>query len=269
MFKTFHPLLAVLFSFLAFNASAQSVSRESLKRLFVASGNAEQFVNQSQERINQFVSYSQAADSSLSYGAALAKVQNYFMSDACDDLVDVVYPYFSSLSESDVASLLQLMSSNSFRNANYKIVSASLGIQSSSQQQMTSAFLQIYSGSEPSLPTMTSMPDSYMAVFDKYCSVVGMDESIDAALASTRQLLSASLGGTDKIDSIFDYIKQATKIYTFNAFAASVSQSDIQICIDVFSTEAGRHFADCSNKMSADLINVAVTFGQKILERLK
>ena len=269
MQKTFRALFCALSMLLALSVSAQPVSKESLKQVFLISGNAEQYISQSPERMQQLTTIAKMANPSLSDDEAKDKVLSYIRNDSYSDFVDVVAPYFSSLSEPDAALLLQLMSSDTFQNACSKVLNASSQIQTSMQLQLTAGLQQILAGSEPSVPVMTVMPDSYMTAFEKYCTAAGFDESIDGAVASVQQTLSSIPDCKDKMDKISSFMKQVSKIATFNALAAAVSEADLNVYSDVFNTEAGQHFVDGTKKMAADAFNMSMAYGQKVIERLR
>jgi len=264
----------VLMALLPVTVLAQQISQNTLKQVLMLSGNLDQYVNQSPEAMQSFVSMAKMYNPALSDAQAQEKIKAYMKEQVIEDLSEVMAPYFTTMTEAEGAELIKEFSTPE-NQAMIKRVSVAL-LQQSIQisQQTVGAMQQIMMGQEPAPIAYEESTESYRSKFDEYCNLFDLEAQITSAMGGVSQMLemvpAEQRAPVEKaLKGVTEYMNTNIRPMTFNMFRNALTEDDLQRYIDIYATPAGKHMLEGTQNMTSDLMKVMMQFTAKMMEHLK
>ncbi|MCQ2229729.1 MAG: hypothetical protein MJZ13_08315 [Bacteroidales bacterium] len=250
---------------------AQSVSKETLANVLRLSGDMNQIAGpDTKASFMHLIENNGSVDKS----AAQAKLNAYFDGPLYTDLADIVYPYYSDCTEADCQFLIKKFSEPKVKDVLARVASANQVIQKESSEILMAGIQKIAMGSNPDKIEYKNVPDDFRAKFEEYYKVADIGKVMDSAFQSVKQMghtfpedqLESFNNMMDKLQS---YVAESICPLIANVLVKVVTVDDIQCLVDIYSTEAGKHFTASSGKMAGDAITVGLKVVGKIQESLK
>lgn len=264
----------VLMALLPVTVLAQQISQNTLKQVLMLSGNLDQYVNQSPEAMQSFVSMAKMYNPALSDAQAQEKIKAYMKEQVVEDLSEVMAPYFTTMTEAEGKALIKEFSTPENQAMIKRVSVASLQQSNQISQQTVGAMQQIMMGQEPAPIAYEESTESYRSKFDEYCNLFDLEAQITSAMGGVSQMLemvpAEQRAPVEKaLKGVTEYMSTNIRPMTFNMFRNALTEDDLQRYIDIYSTPAGKHMLEGTQNMTSDLMNVMMQFTAKMMENLK
>lgn len=248
---------------------AQQVSMDSFKKVLQSSSNAGAFINNSPEQADQIVQLIKTGNSELNDELVKAKVSDYFANNLVDDVAEICYPYYTSLTEADAQQLIKEMNDPKVQDILARIASSSSESTSLVAQQMMNGLIKVMSGETPEPILRKEAPKGFTKEFERFVELSSLDESLDGAFGNIEILKGAfPNAGKAQFDSFIDYVRQSTKNATFNILSKSITLDDLQLYNKIYSTPAGQHLVEGNKETAKHTMEMGTALMQKMMERL-
>lgn len=271
--KKFISFIA-LFATLVTTAIAQP-SADLFKQLLQLSGQMETMIDQSPETIDQFVMVAKMSNPSLSEDDAKAKIEKYLKGAFFDDMTELSRQYYTTLTDADCKVLVKELGKSELQESMKRITTSAAKSEKQMSANISSAMQQLMMGTTPEVPIYNEAPASLIKKFEEYADLIALESTIDGALNSVKQQMSALMPANMKeqmdktFNGAFTYLRTSIRPITFNLMSESVTEQDLQRYIDIYSTPAGQHMIEGNKAMSADVMTFSMGFMQKMMENLK
>lgn len=264
----------VLMALLPVTVLAQQISQNTLKQVLMLSGNLDQYVNQSPEAMQSFVSMAKMYNPALSDAQAQEKIKAYMKEQVVEDLSEVMAPYFTTMTEAEGAELIKEFSTPENQAMIKRVSVASLQQSNQISQQTVGAMQQIMMGQEPAPIAYEESTESYRNKFDEYCNIFDLEAQITSAMGGVSQMLemvpAEQRAPVEKaLKGVTEYMSTNIRPMTFNMFRNALTEDDLQRYIDIYATPAGKHMLEGTQNMTSDLMKVMMQFSAKMMEHLK
>lgn len=264
----------VLMALLPVTVLAQQISQNTLKQVLMLSGNLDQYVNQSPEAMQSFVSMAKMYNPALSDAQAQEKIKAYMKEQVVEDLSEVMAPYFTTMTEAEGAELIKEFSTPENQAMIKRVSVATLQQSNQISQQTVGAMQQIMMGQEPAPIAYEESTESYRSKFDEYCNLFDLEAQITSAMGGVSQMLemvpAEQRAPVEKaLKGVTEYMSTNIRPMTFNMFHNALTEDDLQRYIDIYATPAGKHMLEGTQNMTSDLMKVMMQFSAKMMENLK
>lgn len=271
--KKIISIIVVFFTLVSITLAQPSTAL--FKQVMQLSGQMETLFDQGPEALDQLVMVAKMSNPSLTDEEAKTKMQEYLKSQFFDDITALSLPYYTSLTDADCEVLIKSLGAEEMQDVMKRITASSAKSQSQMSVNISSSMQQVMTGATPEAVAYNEAPASLVKKFDEYADLIGLEATMDGALNSVKQQMTALLPDNMKeqmektLKVAFDYLRGNIRPMTFNLMSATVTEQDLQRYIDLFSTPAGQHMVEGNKALSNDVVNFSMQYMQKMVEYMK